>query len=106
MDEVWLVICNAPNGAIARALALQIVGADAAACVNIMSPCESIYRWEGRVETTNEIPLFIKTTRAKYPALEALIRAHHPYDTPEIIALPLVAGLAAYLQWVAGEIRR
>lgn len=106
MDEVWLVICNAPDCAIARTLAAQIIGAGAAACVNIMSPCESIYRWEGGVETSNEIPLFIKTTRAKYPALEALIRAHHPYDTPEIIALPLVAGLTAYLQWVAGEIRR
>ena len=63
----------------------------------------TVYRWQGKVETVIEVPVFIKTTRERYPALEAAIRAHHPYELPEIIAVPLVVGLPAYLEWVHTE---
>uniref|UniRef100_A0A4W5LGS8 CutA divalent cation tolerance homolog n=1 Tax=Hucho hucho TaxID=62062 RepID=A0A4W5LGS8_9TELE len=75
-----------------------------AACVNILAPCRSVYRWQGKVENTTEIPLLIKTTRACYAALAARLLQLHPYEVPEIIAVPLVAGLPAYLTWVATEV--
>ena len=62
-----------------------------------------IYRWQGVVESATEIPLFIKSTAANYPALEKLIAGLHPYEIPEIIALPITQGLPAYLNWVAAE---
>lgn len=98
-----LVLTNLPDQAAAQTLAAALVDARLAACVNIMSPCRSIYRWQGAVETADEVPLLIKTTQACYPALEQAIRARHPYETPEIIALPVVAGLPDYLAWVANE---
>jgi periplasmic divalent cation tolerance protein len=64
---------------------------------------QSIYRWQGRVESATEIPLIIKSTATSYPALEALIRERHPYDVPEIIALPVTQGLPAYLNWVEAQ---
>lgn len=75
-----------------------------AACVNLLSPARSLYRWQGQIETATEIPMLIKTTRAGYPALEAALRELHPYEVPEIIALPLAAGLPAYLDWVAAQL--
>ena len=98
-----LVLTNAPDQAAAEALAAALVAERLAACVNILAPCRSIYRWQGAVETAEEVPLLIKTTPERYPALERAIRAGHPYDTPEIIALPVTAGLPAYLAWVAAE---
>ena len=76
-----------------------------AACVNILSPCRSVYRWQGKTEDAEEFPMLIKTTRARYPALEAAIRAGHPYELPEIIAVSLTGGLPAYLGWVDSETR-
>ena len=70
-----------------------------------MSECMSIYRWKGAVETASEVPVLIKTRAALYPDVEAFIRAHHPYELPEVIALPVNAGLASYLAWVAEETR-
>lgn len=99
---LW-VACNVPDTECARRMAVQLVEAGLAACVNIGAPVESIYRWQGAIETAAEIPLWIKTTEARYPALEARIRALHPYQVPEILALPVTTGLAAYLDWVRSE---
>lgn len=99
----WLVLCNCPDSAHAETMAHALVEAGVAACVNVLAPCQSVYRWEGKIEQAAEIPLLIKTTAAAYPALEAAIAAHHPYDVPEIIALPITAGLPAYLSWLVKE---
>ena len=86
-----------------NSIALALVESKLAACVNILPCVQSIYRWQGVVESATEIPLFIKSTAANYPALEKLIAGLHPYETPEIIALPISQGLPAYLNWVAAE---
>ena len=101
--ETLLIITNCPDEETANAIALAAVEAKLAACVNILPRVQSIYRWQGGVESATEIPLLIKSTAASYPALEALIRERHPYDVPEIIALPVARGLPAYLDWVAAE---
>ena len=98
-----LVLTNLPDAASARALAEHIVSARLAACVNILAPCRSVYRWQGKVEDANEVPLLIKTSAERYPELEAAIRARHPYELPEIVAVSLSQGLPAYLDWVAAE---
>ena len=100
MDDVWLVFCNSPDLPTANTLATLLVEAGASACVTIMPACQSTYCWKGATERASEIPLMIKTTKAKYPAVESLIRANHPYEVPEIIAIPVIAGLPAYLDWV------
>jgi periplasmic divalent cation tolerance protein len=100
---VWLVLCNAPDAATADALADHLLQSRLAACVNILAPCRSRYRWQGRLESAEEVPLLIKTTAGAYPRLEAALRERHPYELPEIIAVPLCRGLPAYLQWVADE---
>jgi len=99
-----VVFTNFPDAASAEKIARDLIDARAAACVNQLAPCVSTYRWEDKIETATEIPLLIKTTRAAYPRLEALIKAAHPYQLPEIIALPLTAGLPAYLAWINSEV--
>lgn len=101
--EPLLVITNCPDEASANAIALAVVEASLAACVNILPRVQSIYRWQGSVESATEIPLLIKTTAAAYPALEQAIAGLHPYKVPEIIALPITQGLPAYLNWLAAE---
>lgn len=101
--DCLLVISNLPDLASAQRLAEHLVGNGLAACVNIHGPCESVYRWEGKVEKTAEMPVHIKTTVARYPEVEAAIRDLHPYEVPEIIALPIAHGLPGYLQWVSSE---
>lgn len=96
-----LVLTNLPDAAQAQTLAAALVEARLAACVNILAPCASVYRWSGAVETATEVPLLIKTTPARYAALEAAIRARHPYELPEIVAVPVTQGLPGYLDWVA-----
>lgn len=98
-----LVMTNCPDQACAETIARAVVEAGVAACVNILAPCQSIYRWQGAIETANEVPLLIKTASERYAELEALIRARHPYQVPEIIALPVTAALPAYLDWLAKE---
>ncbi len=105
MTQVLLVITNLPDADSAARLARQLVEAQAAACVNLLAPCTSTYRWQDRIETATEVPLLIKTTPDAYPGVEKLIRAAHPYELPEIIAVPVSAGLPAYLDWVSGETR-
>jgi periplasmic divalent cation tolerance protein len=101
--ETLLVLTNLPDEASAQALASSLVAERLAACVNVLAPCCSVYRWQGKIETTQETPLLIKTSGARYAALEAAIRAGHPYELPEIIAVPIAHGLPEYLNWVASE---
>ena len=101
--EILLVLTNCPDEEAANTIALAIVEARLAACVNILPRVQSIYRWQGRIESATGIPLLIKSTAASYPALEQAIRTLHPYEIPEIVALPITAGLPAYLNWVAEE---
>lgn len=98
-----LVMTNVPDNTIAQRIARTLIDAQAAACVNILAPCESLYRWQGIVETAAEIPLLIKTSDATYPRVEQILRECHPYAVPEIIAVPITYGLPAYLAWVATE---
>ena len=86
-------------------LAQLLVERQHAACVNLVPGVESVYRWEGQVETAGEVLAVIKTTRAAYPALEAVLREEHPYEVPEVLALPVAVGSEAYLEWVRTEAR-
>ena len=101
--DTLLVITNLPDAESARALATKLVEQRLAACANILSPCLSIYRWEGRLEEAEEVPLLIKTSAARYAALEEAIRAYHPYELPEIVAVRIEKGLPDYLAWVAAS---
>lgn len=101
--QTLLVITHCPDANCAATIAQAVVEARLAACVNILPAVESIYRWQGKIETSREIPLLIKTTNTRYGALATLILEQHPYDLPEIIALPVECGLPAYLNWVATE---
>lgn len=103
MSEMLLVISNFPDRASAALAADALIADRIAACVNILAECTSIYRWEGKVEHASEVPLLIKTTRAAYPRLESALRELHPYELPELIAVPVTAGLPAYLKWVEQE---
>lgn len=98
-----LVITSLPDAASAQTLASALVDRRLAACVSLLAPCRSVYRWQGQIEQADEVPLLIKTTRVRYAALEAAIRDLHPYELPEIIAVPVECGLPAYLDWVAAE---
>lgn len=101
--EALLVFTSLPDAASARALAGALVEARLAACASVLAPCRSVYRWQGKTENAEEVPLLIKTTAARYAALEAAIRARHPYELPEIVAVPIQHGLPDYLAWVAAE---
>lgn len=98
-----LVLTNLPDRASAENLARTLVEKRVAACVNILAPCRSVYRWKGQVEQEDEHPVLIKTTRDAYAALESAIRQAHPYELPEIVAVPIERGLPAYLDWLAEE---
>ena len=101
--EVVVVLTNLPDLAAANKLAQLLVEQRLCACVNVLAPCSSVYRWRGRIETATEVPVLIKTLASRYARVEAAIRASHPYELPEIISVPVVAGLAGYLGWIAAE---
>jgi periplasmic divalent cation tolerance protein len=98
-----LVLTNLPDRAAAERLADLVVANHLAACVNILAPCRSVYRWKGAVQHDEEHPMLIKTSRERYAALEQAMREAHPYELPEIIAVPIERGLPDYLDWVATE---
>src|SRR5438094_7071430 len=98
-----LVFTNLPERAAAERLADALVEKKLAACVNILAPCRSVYRWKGALQHDEEHPMLIKTTTERYAELEQALRAGHPYELPEIIAVPVERGLPAYLDWVAAE---
>jgi len=101
--EKLLVFTNLPDRAAAQALAAALIEGRLAACVNVLAECTSVYRWHGQVESSAEVPVLIKTTAGRYPALEQAIRSLHPYELPEIVAVPISHGLPQYLDWVARE---
>ena len=100
---VIAVLTNLPDSESAFNLARELVHLRLAACVNVLAPVTSFYRWEGRDEQASEHPLLIKSTDEAYPALERAIRERHPYSLPEIIAWPVTGGLPEYLGWVEQE---
>lgn len=98
--DAIIVFMTASNGEEAARLADMLVGAHLAACVQILPEMESVYRWQGKIERAPEVLLLAKTTKSKFEELEREVRALHSYDTPEIIAVPVVAGSAPYLDWL------
>jgi periplasmic divalent cation tolerance protein len=100
MESALLIFCSCPDEAMAMALARNLVERRLAACVSLLPSMHSIYHWQGAIETASECLLLIKTTHPCYPELEQAIRARHPYEIPEILAIPIDKGLPAYLQWV------
>lgn len=99
------ILTTLPDPTTARQLARHLVEARLAACVNVLEGCTSVYRWQGAVEEASETVLVIKTAQERYPALETFLRQQHPYELPEIIALPIAQGLPEYLDWVRAETR-
>ena len=102
-DAAILVLTSLPDHEGALALARSLVKGRLAACVNVGAPVESMYHWRGEIETAREVPVVIKTRRALYNAVEAAIVAVHPYELPEVIAVPVIHGLAGYLGWIGTE---
>ena len=100
-DDAIVVFVTAANGEEASRLAEMLVGAHLAACVQILPEMESVYRWQGKIERSSEVLLLAKTTRGKFDDLEREVRALHSYDTPEIVAVPIVIGSAPYLEWLS-----
>lgn len=99
-EEVLLVFTTWPDAAAARAAAMKLVEERLAACANIMPAVESIYRWQGAVESSSEVLMLIKTTMGRYPELEKRVRELHTYELPEVIAIRADDGFPAYLRWV------
>jgi periplasmic divalent cation tolerance protein len=99
--NVFLVLSTFGDAEEARRVARTVVTEGLAACGNIIPRIESIYRWQGKVETSEETLVFFKTTKDRYAALEARIRELHSYEVPEIIAVPVDSGFGPYLEWVA-----
>ena len=104
MDEIRVVFCTCPPAA-AEGLASALVEQRLAACVNLLPQIRSVYRWAGEVTADTETLMVIKTGAASFTALRDWLLRHHPYDVPEIIALPVTAGAPDYLAWVAEETR-
>lgn len=104
MTDALIVLCACGSEQQALHIAHALVEARAAACVNILPAVQSVYRWQGNVETAAEALLLIKTTAARFPALRERILDLHSYDTPEIIAVPVTAGLDKYLAWLQEQV--
>lgn len=99
-NNILLVLCTCPDEEYARQLAEFLVRDELAACVSIVNSISSIFAWQGKIDTEQESLLLIKTTDTAYSALERAIKLQHPYDVPEIIALPIQQGAADYLEWI------
>ncbi len=106
MADACIVFITFPSDETARALGRTLVEEQLAACVNVTTPVQSIYRWQGAVHEEREVLCIVKTTQDRFDALKARVLALHTYEVPEIIALPIVDGHAAYLEWVASSVGR
>lgn len=104
-DRVWVVLVTAPEE-IAGDMARNLVESKLAACVNVISGATSVYRWEGALHTDTESLLMAKVPAAAFPAFRDGVRRLHPYEVPEVLALPVEAGLTEYLDWVRGSCPR
>lgn len=100
-----LVLTQLPDRGSAQALARALLGERLAACVSIGTAVESLYHWHGEIEMAQEVTVFIKTCSDTYAAVEAAIRARHPYELPEIVAVSITHGLPSYLRWIDAETR-
>jgi periplasmic divalent cation tolerance protein len=103
MTDAMLVLTTLPNSDAAAELAKKVVGEKLAACANIMPAVRSIYRWQGKVQDENEVLVLLKTRQARFGSLKDRILELHPYDVPEVIAIPVEQGHGAYLDWIASE---
>ena len=99
------MLCTVPSAAVAEQLARTLLDERLVACVNVLPAVRSLYRWQGQVEDAEELLLVMKTARDRYDALEARVRALHPYEVCEVIALDVGAGSAPYFDWVLAETR-
>ena len=99
-DVIQVVLCTAPDAAQAARLARGLVDARLAACVNVVDGVRSFYRWEGEVQDDAEVQMIIKTQRSRIAALFDWLNEHHPYDVPEMLALPVSSGSEAYCRWL------
>lgn len=104
MSEYLQVMTTTSSEEEARRIAAELVERRLAACVQVLGPVESHYRWQGAVETAREWLCLAKTEAARYPRLEAVVRELHSYEEPEVIATPIVAGSDGYLEWVAASL--
>ena len=103
MTDALVVLVTAPAEQKAVEIARALVDERLAACVNVLSGVRSIYRWKGEVCEDPEVLLVVKTTAARFEALRSRVLALHPYETPEVIALPVEAGSEPYLRWIVAE---
>ena len=95
-----LVLCTCPDQETAEELARILLNKKCAACINILPGVISLYTWENKIEKTQEHLLLIKSTRAQFSTIQEMIVQHHPYELPEIIAVPITDGLPDYLHWI------
>lgn len=105
MTDAIVVLCTCPDQTSADRLCDALLEARLAACINQLPAVTSVYRWQGKVERSQEIQLLIKSKLRHFPALEQCIVAQHPYEVPEIVALPIAAGHLPYLGWLDEETR-
>ena len=104
--QVVAVLVTCPNRRSAERIATALISRRHAACVNLLPGVTSVYEWQGRLERSAELLLIIKTTRAGFPRVQRTVLELHPYDVPEIIALPVAAGYRAYLEWVCASLSK
>lgn len=104
-DDAIAVFLTVPNGEEGARLAELLIGAQLAACVQILPEMESVYRWQGKIERQSEVLLIVKTTAGKFADLEREVRALHSYETPEIVAVPIVAASNPYLEWLVASVK-
>ncbi|WP_316672718.1 divalent-cation tolerance protein CutA [uncultured Tolumonas sp.] len=100
MSDAIVVLCTCPDNTSARQLAQTLLSEKLAACVNLIPQVTSLYYWQGKMEESQEVQLVIKTRRTMFGVLQERLLALHPYEVPEILALPILCGNPAYLQWV------
>jgi periplasmic divalent cation tolerance protein len=104
MSDALVVLVTAPNDEQARLIARKLLEEKLAACINFV-PIQSMYVWEGAIQENAEVLLIIKTRQTAFHDLLAAVKAVHPYDVPEIISLPVVAGSEVYLKWIKDEVK-
>lgn len=103
-DKFYLVLCTCPSVDTASDIASILVESGFAACCNIIPGIQSIYKWQGEIEMSDEALLFAKTSAQQYPQLESVILSHHPYELPEIISVTIDNGLPGYLDWISNNL--
>lgn len=103
MTPAIVILCTCPNESSAALLASQLVEHRLAACVNVLPAIHSVYRWQDQIERAEESQLIIKTVPQQFQPIQTFLREHHPYEVPEILAIPVLAGDQDYLRWLTAE---